>query len=119
MDEIRLQQGFWMPREDTQRCGDAGAGELQGQAHAFSRTRDGAGIGDDCGWNAGADGAGTPRLQKRKNLRRLSRPARARTIGEEKMAWARCENCEETKGCAGSRLRGLGRGKQQEIEKAA
>src|SRR5882672_669667 len=119
MDEIRLQQSFWLSGKDTQRRGDAGAGELQGQAHAFSRTRDGAGIGDDCGWNAGADGAGTPRLQKRENLRRLSRPARPRTIGEEKMASARCENCEETKGCSGSRLCRSGRGKQQEIEEAA
>src|SRR6267143_132520 len=108
-----------MPREDTQRRGDAGAGELQGRAHAFPGTWDGAGIGDDCGWNAGADGARASHLQKRENLRGLSRPARARAIGEEKMAWARCESYEETQGCAGSRLRGPGRGKQQEIEEAA
>src|SRR6266436_10389016 len=108
-----------MPREGTQRCGDAGSRELQGRAHAFSGTWDGAGIGDDCGWNAGADGARASHLQKRKNLRRLSRPARTRTIGEEKMAWARCENYEETQDRAGSRLRGPGRGKQQEIEEAA
>jgi len=36
-----------------------------------------------------------------------------------KMACARCENREDTKGCPGSRLRGAGRGKQQEIEEAA
>src|SRR6267142_212528 len=119
MDEIRLQQSFWLSGKDTQRRGDAGARELQGRAYAFSRTWDGAGVGDDCGWNAGANGTGTPHLQKRENLRGLPWPARPRTIGEEKMASAPCESCEETKGCSGSRLCRPGRGKQQEIEEAA
>src|SRR6202521_1535375 len=119
MDEIQLQQGLWLSREDTQRRGDAGAWPLQGRPHAVSGTWDGAGVGDDCGWNAAADGTGTPQLQKRENLRRLSRRARPRTIGEKKMASACCDNCEETKGCSGSRLRRPGRRKQQEIEEAA
>jgi len=76
-----------------------------------------AGVGDDCEWNAGADGAGghlTTKTGKTYEdylgLRGLERMGKKNGV-------CTCENREETKGCPGSRLRGAGWGNSKKLKK--
>ncbi len=84
---IRFQTGVWRPsRQDHQRRGDAGAGKLQGRAHALSWSGHRAGLGADRGRRARADGTGAPALQEGPDVRRLCRAGRAQAVGKKEMA---------------------------------
>jgi len=98
--------------EDTQRRGDAGTGSYKA-AHAFLDL-DGAGIGDDCGWNA--EPMELAHLSyKNGKLTKIISACAGSSDWEEEMAWhvARLRRNSDR---AGSRLRRPRRGNIKKLK---